>query len=202
MSSAEVHIQAKAHVAGALNAFPTKWSPEVQTNEEDFNKILRELGRVTVAYNRLDQEIFDALSFLLAGPNPATADYAIAAKATNAVKGFEARRNLILSIYEERKPVPAKRQELDQILKACVAQHDNRNIFLHSRWALPEKGSTAAAVRAKFQQGKDKYEDVTLGQLEKLVRDIEECTTRLRDFFSEGAAFSDYWQWIANRVFD
>lgn len=199
--SLSAHMQAKANVTATLNVFPTKWDPNVQTTEKNFDTVLRELGRVTVAYNHLDQEIFDALSFLLAGPDPATADYPAAAKATDAIWRFETRLELISSVYATRKPQPDEQQELDQILKACLDQHKNRSTFLHSRWVLPKTGSPAAAVRAKFHKGRDKYEDVTLDQLQKVVGDIEECTKRLHDFFSKGA-FSDYWQWIINRILD
>lgn len=195
----KVTMGAKAKLTATLSVFPTKWDPTVQTTEENFNTVLRELGRVTVAYNHLDLEIFDALSFLLAGPDPATADYAAAAKATDAIWRFETRLELISSVHATRKPQPAKQQELDQILKACLDQHNNRNTFLHSRWVLPKTGSAAAAVRAKFHKGKEKYEDVTLDQLQKVVSDIQECAKRLHDFFAKGA-FSDYWQWIINRI--
>ncbi len=197
--SLSAHIQAKANVGGALNVFPTKWDPKVPTTEEIFNTVLRELGRVTVAYNHLDQEVFDALSFLLAGSNPETADYAATVKATVEIRGFDRRLNIILSLFAARMRRIAERQKLDDILKACLAQHQKRNTFLHSRWTLPEKGSAAAAIRAKFHKSKDEYEDVTLAQLQKVVRDTEECTSRLNDFFSEGA-FGDYWNWRINRM--
>jgi hypothetical protein len=197
----KAEMRTKAKVTATLSVFPTKWDPKVATTEENFDAVLRELGRLTVAYNHMDQEVFDVLSFLAAGPNPATADYAVAAKVTDAVRGFENRLKLILSLYAATNPAPVERQKLDNILKACGDQHDKRNAFLHSRWTLPKKGSAAAAVRAKFQKGKDKYEDVTLDQLQKVVRDTEACTKRLNDFFSEGA-FSDYWQWTINRMLD
>jgi hypothetical protein len=191
----------KTRGTAKLSLFPTKWDSELQATEETFNAVLRELGRVTVAYNHMDQEVFDVLSFLSAGPNPVNADYAVAAKVTDAVRGFETKLKLILSLYAATNTAPAEQQRLDQILKACLTQHKKRNTFLHSRWALPQKGSAAAAVRAKFHQGKDKYEDVTMDQLQKVVRDTEACTKRLNDFLSEGA-FSDFWQWTINRVLD
>jgi hypothetical protein len=166
-------------------------------SKEAFDEILRGLGRLSVAYNHLDQEIFDALAFLLASETSDPSKYAPAVVAADMIRGFEQRCVAVENLCKLSGRETAEIDKLNRILKRARTLNEKRNQFLHSRWGMPV-GKTVA-VRAKFKGEKDTYTDVSQQELDSIVKETEECKNELNSFFSRGA-FSDYWDWSLNRL--
>jgi hypothetical protein len=91
-----------------------------------------------------------------------------------------------------------RQQELDDILKEATRWHGERNDYVHSRWAIPNKAA-GGVVRLKFDKkiGRDTVKSVEPEALSKIVEGMETSTNRLRQFFWK---FGDYQQWIVERM--
>src|SRR5271157_5211220 len=180
-----------------LIPFPTKWDTSLANfvSEPDFNAILTELGRLAAADSNQDQEILDALSYLVNKNEYDTVTRFVVRRLRNV---FEERISLLRDLHETKEPDKAKQNELKQILDDAKKWHKERNEFVHARWCIPEKAK-GGVVRIRFDvaSGRDKVDPITPQQLTDISTEMEKCTKRLRAFFWK---LGDYHDWLIQRM--
>jgi hypothetical protein len=180
-----------------LAPFPIQWETKLEkfVTEPEFNAIVTELGRLAAADSNQEQEIFDALAYLINKNDFGSAVEFVANQLKNM---FDRRKELLLVLYKSKEPDVARQQELDGILNEATKWHNKRSDYIHSRWAIPDKAA-GGVVRLKFEKtiGRDVVEPVKPEALNKIVEGMEASTTRLRQFFWK---LEDYHQWIVQRM--
>jgi uncharacterized protein HemY len=121
--------ESSATVKVTLIPFPTKWDTSLEkfVSEPEFNAILTQLGRLAAADGNIEQEIFDALSYLI-NKN----DYDSAVRTVDELRGFDARRQLLLELYKRKELDKTKQDELKDILKKAKGWHEQRWKFIYS----------------------------------------------------------------------
>lgn len=182
---------------GTLTVFPTKWETNLAkfVGEPEFNAIVTELGRLAAADSNLEQEIFDALAYLINKNDFGSSVEFVANQLNNS---FDRKKELLIVLHKSKEPDQARQLELDVILKEATTWHGKRNDFVHSRWAIPDKAA-GGVVRLKFDKkiGRDRVEPVKPEALSEIVEGLETSTNRLHQFFW---SFGDYHQWIVQRM--
>jgi hypothetical protein len=163
--------------------------------EPEFNAIVTELGRLAAADSNQEQEIFDALAYLINKNDFGSAVEFVANQLNNM---FDRKKELLFVLYKSKEPDVVRQQELDDILKEATRWHGERNDYVHSRWAIPDKAA-GGVVRLKFNKklGHDSVEAVKREALKEIVEGMEACTDKLRKFFWN---FGDYYQWLIKRM--
>jgi hypothetical protein len=181
---------------GTIRVFPTQWDTSVANfvSEPDFNAILTELGRLAAADSNQEQELLDALSYLVNKNEYDTVTRFVVARLRNSI---EARIALLRDLHRTKDPNQARQDELKQILDDAINWHKKRNEFVHSRWGIPDKES-GGVVRIKFDinSGHDTVAPVRPQDLNDISIEMEKCTKQLRDFFWK---FGDYQDWLIKR---
>jgi hypothetical protein len=193
---AQINIAAGSTVGAkvTLIRFPIQWDTAIANfvTEPEFNAILTELGRLAAADSNLDQEIFDALSYLI-NKNDFEAAVQVVDEALR--NSFHKKVKLLRVLYKIRQADVARQQALDDILREATKWHDKRNQFVHSRWGMP--GHVSGVIQIKFKGVSDVTEQVTPIELRKIADEMESCTKRLRDLFW---SFGDYHEWLMKRM--
>jgi len=192
-----INAGTSAEFKPTLLNFPTKWDTRLANflTEPDFDKILTELGRLAAADSNLEQEMFDALSYLIDKNDFGSSVKYVAAELKNS---FDKRKALLLVLHKAKEQDPARRADLEKILNDAKQWHDERNQSVHARWCIPNKPN-GGVVRIKFDStlGRDKSEPITQTDLNTISISMEACTERLRRFF---LVFADYQQWLMKRM--
>jgi hypothetical protein len=198
VESKRISLSGKVTVTGraiaTLVQFPIQWDTTIAkfVSEPEFNAILTELGRLAAADSNQEQEIFDALSYLI---NKDDFESAVRFVDEELRNSFQKKVKLLRILYKTRQPDAGKQQELDDILDKATTWHNKRNQFVHSRWGMPDR--EAGVTKIKFKGVSDATEQVTPSDLRKIADEMESCTKRLRDLFW---SFGDYHYWLMKRM--
>jgi hypothetical protein len=159
--------------------FPTDWTPDLEeiTRKSDFEAVLLGLGRLMVAFNRLEQQLFDAVRYLVNHEDWETA---------TAVASDRRRIGDLLGLIERIVKVKfSDRETLDAFaaLKAEIIERvQARNVLIHSRWYIGKRGK-GAALRVKAEGGSDRSHDVSIDDIEMEVEKLEDCASNAETFF-------------------
>jgi hypothetical protein len=199
VKSAQLNINAGATVGVKITLipFPTHWETSLANfvSQPEFDAIVTELGRLTAADSNQEQEMFDALAYLINKDDFGSSMDFVAKQLHNS---FDKKKELLRVLYKSKEPDLARQQQLDDILKEAASWHNKRNEFVHSRWAIPDKVS-GGVVRLKFDKklGRDSVEPVKAEALKMIVEGTEASTDKLRKLFG---SFGDYHSWIMKRM--
>jgi hypothetical protein len=177
--------------------FPTEWDTTLANyiSEPEFNAILTELGRLAAADSNLEQELFDALSYLI-DKN----DYGKAVRLVNAQLSnkFDGRKEFLRVLHNAKVQDQIKQDELDDILKNAKIWHDRRNEYVHARWCIPNKASGVVRLKFDDKEERDQVVSVKPSDLHEIATRIEDYTSGLRTHFL--GTFGDYLGWLKKRL--
>jgi hypothetical protein len=177
--------------------FPTKWDTELTKFDGDakFSAVVTELGYLAAADANLEQEIFDALCYLINKDDHGAAVGLVQDQIWNS---FEKRKELLRVLHNAKVTEQIRQTELTEILTDATRWHKRRNEHVHARWCIAD--TTSEVVRLKFdaKSQRDKIEPIKPNDLHEIAIHLEDCTSRLRTHLL--ATFLDYEDWLTKRL--
>lgn len=143
-------------------------------SKKNFDKVVEGLGRICVAFQRLETHLKGAIRLLI-DPD----DWRLGTIIT-AQLSFPTVLDVLFAVYHHRfkDSVEAKEfEELKEFLGKCLAANNSRNQIIHSHW-MPDLVGQKGAVRTKFtaknrKELKQQRETVSPGDLEKIAAEFE-----------------------------